>query len=332
MEKYTVGGIPEMDPDCGGCGSKVSSELLCSILPKSENAIWGTDKKEDVALWKFDPVTVAATVDQFRNFGADPYLFGRIAFHSAASDLYAKNIEPQAALMHLTIPKYSSSLAKDWLKHLFAGVKASLQKEGHGCELIGGQTNEGEEWNLGFSLLARAPENIWEKRAVQSGDALLLTKPIGTGVILAAAMAGAKLGSILDSTLEVMAQDPRQTWEISKKYSIHACTDITGFSLLGHLSEMLEGTGLGAELWEIPILPGAEALFHQGFQSRMHVLNLKSFPVLPNCILYDPQTSGGFLYSLKESDAILLEKELNASGILARVIGRVSGEKIRLRS
>lgn len=331
MQKFQRDPAPSLEPDCGGCGSKVSADVLCASLPvqkKSASTLWGVNEKEDVALWKVDAQSMGFTIDQFRNFGVDPYLFGRIAAISAASDLYAKNIVPQAALMSLTMPKFSSRLAKDWLKQLFAGVNDLFGNES--IELLGGQTNEGEEWNLGFTLWGKAGEKLWEKRSVQLDDALILTKPLGTGILLAAAMEGANLGEDLDTALASMAVSQYEAWKKIKNFSIHASTDVTGFSLLGHLSEMLEGRfGADLVLEQIPLLPGARKWHEKGFQSRMHALNAKSFPGVFSAeaaILYDPQTAGGLLLSVPESAVAGILQALPSS---AR-IGTVTDKKIRV--
>lgn len=169
-----------------------------------------------------------------------------------------------------------------------------------------------------------------------AGDSLILTKPIGTGILLAAAMAGAAVGRQLDLCLGSMAQSQRFASEVLRGFPVTACTDVTGFSLLGHLSEML-GEGLSAELFEVPLLPGAREWFDRGFQSRMHPLNEASFPAeLPPeaRILYDPQTSGGLLFSVAENQAESVLSALKEVGVSAWKIGKLvdstSGTKIRV--
>ena len=345
LAMYRMEKSPEAEPDCGGCGSKAAADIVCELRGNPGNSsrgagtistgktIWGTDSAEDVALWKSGPDScIAISLDQFRNFHADPFLFGRITAIASASDLYAKGIAPEAALMSLTIPKLSSRLAKDWARELKRGVESVFIPEG--VEILGGHTTEGEEWNLGFSIWGSVSRNPWPKRGGKAGDSLILTKPLGTGILLTAHMQGVHLGEALSQCFGQMASSPREAWAILQDKKIHAATDVTGFSLLGHLSEMLEGTNLLAEinLQQIPLYPRAMELFQKGYRSRMHELNRKAYPAeisAPGAeILYDPQTSGGFLIAVPSVEAETLSSMLGAS-----IIGRLaacSKEQIRV--
>lgn len=336
---HTPEAEPSADPDCGGCGSKVSAAALRKMLESEVDSgplLWGPEKTEDITLWKTTGATLGLTIDQFKNFGADPWLFGRIAAVSAASDLYAKGIQPQGALMALTIPRASAEISQDWLAHVFASVRALFAEEG--ILLGGGQTNQGEEWNLGFTFWGEAISPPLGKKTGQAGDHLFLTKPLGTGILLAAAMQGAALGRHLDVALSSMAVSQKTTADVLRRFPVTACTDVTGFSLLGHLSEML-GEGLGAELElaKIPLLPGAREWFEKGFRSRMHELNESSFPCelpLEGKILFDPQTSGGMLFAVEAGKARAVESALRAEGVGAWEIGvltKNSGSEHKLR-
>jgi selenide, water dikinase len=337
MERHRPEASPMTEPACGGCGSKVSATTLKRMLGQQQRGRfqWGIPEQEDVALWKGSGRPLALTVDQFRNFGADPWLFGRIAAASAASDLHAKGVAPAGALMQLTVPRMAPALAEDWMEQLFSSVNAFLAEEG--AELGGGQTNEGEEWNLGFTFWGET-DNPWPKRGGRPGDFLVLTKPLGTGILLAASMAGAPVGRHLDHCLEWMARSNRAAARILQQSPPAACTDITGFSLLGHLSEMLSGLDAELELESIPLLPGSRHWFEKGFSSRMHGLNETSFPLrIPERarILYDPQTSGGLLFALDSGAARKAVASLRSAGEGAWIIGRLqsptgSAEQVRI--
>lgn len=309
LGKYEMDPMPLEEPDCGGCGSKASADLLYEIVSfatkNSSRTILGPEGKEDVAVWKSFGKPMAFTIDQFRNFGVDPFLFGRIAAISAASDLYAKGIAPKGALMSLTLPKLGGKLAKNWSEHLFAGVKSVFEKEE--IDLLGGQTNEGDEWNLGFTLWGELEKPLWEKKGLEEGDVLLLTKPIGTGILLSAAMQGAAIGAAWEEILFSMGQSQRDAYEVLCSAEVHAATDVTGFSLLGHLSEMMRNEVVALDEDLIPVFSKAEDFYRRGFRSRMHRLNQRSFPISElnpkRELFYDPQTSGGLLVSLPREEA-----------------------------
>jgi selenide,water dikinase len=332
VSKFRPEVAPLDDPDCGGCGSKVGAGTLRKMLAGETDSgalLWGVETAEDVTLWKTSGATLGLTFDQFKNFGVDPWLFGRIAALSAASDLYAKGIQPQGALMALTVPKFSAALGENWLEHLFAGARSIFADEG--IQLGGGQTNEGDEWNLGFSFWGEAIAPPLSKKSGRAGDHLVITKPIGTGILLAAAMAGAPLGRQLDTCLGSMALSQKNAADVLRGYPVTACTDITGFSLLGHLSEMLGGE-LGAEVVfkDVPLLPGAKSWFEKGFQSRMHALNAAAFPsdaTPEGRLLYDPQTAGGLLFAIDPNQTEAVCTALKAAGVGAWKIGALTADQ-----
>jgi len=325
MMKYGVMPMPPMpEPLCAGCGSKLSSDTLKNVLRKLDirkgpGVVLGVEDGEDTALVTYshngqNGDGVALTVDQFKTLPFDPFTAGVIAAVNAASDLYAKGIQPQYAMAMVNLKKYSAVLGEDFLFHFLAGAQKIFTAEG--IQLVGGQTLECEESQMGFSMSGVAPQMaFWKKIGGQPGDQLLLTKPLGTGVLLTAAMSWAVSGKDLERAVQVMSQSQRAAIQILKTLDPHAVTDVSGFGLLGHLSEMLSN-GLGATLhWKsVPILDGALKMRKKGYQSRMASLNFRGFgnnlkgqvdENLSNglSLVYDPQTSGGLLIALPPTRA-----------------------------
>jgi selenide,water dikinase len=330
MNKYRPERVkPLTDPDCGGCGGKIGSDTLCRVLEKLNPQF--KESSDDVAFVEFQGKSLAATVDEFKDFGVDPYLFGKIAAVGAASDMYAKNLKPEFALSVVHLPKLAGKIAEDFLCHYIAGGESIFKPEG--IKVVGGQTNESDGWSAGFSLFGSAEGKIWRKGPPKVGDVLVLTKPLGSGIILAAAMQEASVGREIDLCLAKMSESSAGTAKVLSEFSPSAATDVTGFSFLGHLKEMLEKGGLGAEIqWkQIPFYQGAEELFAQGYRSRMNALNERAFPIKDlsemEKILYTPETAGGILAAVPESDVQKILTEIPG----ARVVGKVTSSKeIRL--
>ncbi len=328
IEKYRPKDLPPMaDPECGGCGGKVAGDTLC-------NALAGVNPRhkemtDDVAVVGFGEKKVAATVDEFKDFGVDPFLFGRIAAVGSASDLYAKGLKPKYALSIVQMPKLGGRIAEDFLGHWIAGAKSVFDEEG--IEIIGGQTNESDAWRGGFSLLGDAGARFWPKGPPNAGDVLILTKPIGSGVVLAAAMQEVSVGGELDPCLAEMAKSAKAASAVLERFTVSAATDITGFSFLGHLREMLERGDLGVDLdWkQIPIYAGALQLFQRGYRSRMNSLNERAYPMAgiegDAKILYTPETAGGILAAVPENEAESVVRELRKDYPHATIVGRIRG-------
>ncbi len=329
MEKYTFEPLdPMKDPNCGGCGCKVSASVLDKSLDilklsNSKGVRLGVEEGDDIAVVTMGAETIGLTVDQFKNFGANPYHFGRIAAVNACSDLYAKGVKPQYALANIMLQKQKEEMAVNEMRFILAGAQSVMEPEG--IELVGGHTIEGEESQVGFFLLGKQEESqAWGNGTLQPGDKIILTKPLGTGIILAAAMRFAVSGIDFAQLIEQMGQSQVFAMEILKKYKIGGSTDVSGFGFLRHLKNMLIASRMGASLdmSQIPVLEIASDLRNRGYYSRME---RKNFPALPGApsILHDPQTSGGILLGIATKDAQRCCEELKQVYPYSAIVGEV---------
>ena len=296
---------------CGGCGSKVASEVLHRVLGRlapvdHPDVLIGFQGGDDAAVLRVPPdKLLVQSVDHFRTFIDDPYLFGRIAANHCLSDLFAMGAEPRTAQVLVTLPFAAPDKVEQDLFDLLSGVTEALAEPG--AALVGGHTAEGPECALGLTVNGLC-DTALRKAGAADGDRLLLTKPLGTGVIFAADMRAEApsetVGAALDSMLESNATAAR----IFRDFGATSCTDLTGFGLLGHLVEMLRASGADADLdlTAIPRLPGADALVERGLRSSLHPANAAFGIALDGldpgdpraALLFDPQTSGGLLASV----------------------------------
>jgi len=324
---------------CGGCAAKVGADILSRALarldlPKSEGVIVGLREPDDAAVFAHPPGTLAvATTDAFPPFSDDLYLVGQVAANNAASDLYAMGAEGSAAVAFVCLPYAQESVAEQQLEHFLSGALAQLRQLD--IPLVGGHTIAGEQTIAGFSMHGWvAADGILRKSGARAGDALVLTKPLGTGVILAAARAGFADADWVEAAHVSMLRSNRGTMRLLKRHGVHACTDVTGFGLAGHLSEMLRASGTGAQLRgnAIPALPGAVALLSAGWRSSFHATNERAVSasaaaphatsaVLDLCV--DPQTSGGLLAAVPAAVVEALRADFSAAGEDLFVIGEV---------
>ncbi len=324
---------------CGGCGSKLGPGLLMHNLKQVDASkkvegitIAANVMAEDASVWTPTPDTITVqSIDGFRSFTSDEYRFGRICANHALSDIYAMGatVTYAQAWINLTF-SHPRIQQRDHLRML-QGIVDALSEQG--AELTGGHSTEGAETHLAIVANGELmPETQWTKAGVQPGDVLVLSKGLGTGVILAADMQGEAQAAAVDVAYESMLQGNGRSMQQLKGFSPHAVTDVTGFGLLGHLLEMLDstaaqsGTSVGAvlDLSAIPLLFGARELATAGWRSSLYP-QLK--PYLDRCslsgglegglnqhnadktcaveidLLLDPQTSGGLLASMAESDA-----------------------------
>ncbi len=321
---------------CGGCGAKLPAAVLRSVLAEVGEMFPATvvpeQLREDAAVIDWPGGRLVQTADTLRAFVDDPWLMGRLVALHALSDIFAMGARPHSAQVHACLPYASATLQQRELLQLMAGLLREL--EAAGCRLVGGHSMEGPELSLGLTVNGVAGEvPVLAKTGGRPGDRLLLTKPLGTGVIFAAAMTGDAPGGALASAIDSMLRSNQAAAGIAARYA-SACTDITGFGLLGHLAEML-GPGLAARLDTLPALAGSEELLAAGFRSTLHPGNeasVRSALALPESVpplALDPQTSGGLLLSVAAEDCQACLAELSAVGEQAAVIGSLeSGEGV----
>jgi selenide,water dikinase len=279
------------------------------------------------------------SVDGFRAMIDDPYLLGRICAHHSLNDLFAMGAQPSAALALATIPLMAEAMMEEDLFQLLSGVVDVLNA--HGAPLVGGHSAEGAELSIGLTVTGVPGARTLTKSMCRPGDALIVTKPLGTGVILAAAMRGLHQADAIPACLEAMNCSNAPALEILQGYGVSALTDVTGFGLIGHLSEMLRASDCGVELRldRVPMLPGARSFANQGVRSSIQSANalaLGDFSVAPGvtdgaalALLSDPQTSGGLLACVSSEQADACVSTLGDAGIPAANIGHITPKEQR---
>ncbi|MCS7270098.1 MAG: selenide, water dikinase SelD [Gemmataceae bacterium] len=327
---------------CGGCGAKVPGQVLQRVLtqlavPTDPRVVLGLQAGEDAAVMQLTPngPWEVFTVDYFRAFCDDPYLLGQAAALHALSDLYAMNATPLAALAIVTLPFARGPIQEQLLRELLGGAQTVLCNEQ--VVLAGGHTSEGPELAIGFALTGLAgPQRLFRKNALQPGQMLVLTKPLGTGALWAAWMRAALPAAWWRSLISHLLQSNRAAARLADQTGLQACTDVTGFGLAGHLLEMLDASRLSARLWShrVPRLPGFDELAQQGILSTLHADNARweyrihSSAPLP-AWLFDPQTCGGLLLGVPREHANQFVSSLHQAGYHRAAI---IGETIPLQS
>ncbi len=364
MRKFDPSLLPPMspagDPDpvkddveetamrCAGCGAKVGSTVLTGVLDElevysREDVRIGLHDADDAALLKIPPGrSLVQTVDGFRAFTGDLHLFGRIALVHAASDLYAMGAEPHSALVTVTLPYADKNLVANDLRQLMGGIAGEARRLR--ITLLGGHTSEGSETAVSVTMNGLTDsDSVFRKGGLQPGDGLILAKPLGTGVILAADMHLKAKGSWVDEVFEGMLQSNAEAARILAQAGIPSVTDVTGFGLAGHLVEMLEASGTGAEIEidRIPCYSGTERCIAAGVESTLAPSNrehlqkrwgVEAEPGTADAILYDPQTSGGLLAGIPPSGIEEVTRKLRDAGYeKASLFGRVTDHKRRIK-
>jgi selenide, water dikinase len=336
--------LPQMralDPDapadnaplCGGCGAKLGARALAQALrPVARDDILGGIGDDAAIVQVGDAVQVLAT-DHLRAMVDDPYLMGQIAANHALGDIWAMGAAPRVALVNITLPRMSPTLQTRTLAEVMAGIDAALSPAG--VAVVGGHSTMGAELQIGLTLTGTLVGAALRKSGAQAGDALILTKALGTGVIMAAEMQWAAPGDVLAGALRQMLQPSAMAAQILAPHA-RAMTDVTGFGLAGHLSEMLAEQRLGAQLdlTALPVLAGAEGLAAAGHASSLApetraALGAElALPETPRAaLLVDPQTAGGLLAAVPMDDASALVTALRDVGYDAAMIGVVTAER-----
>lgn len=328
---------------CGGCGAKVGATVLSRALGQlqvveRDDVIIGLKDPDDAAVVRVPPgKALVHSVDFFRAFIDDPYLFGRIAANHALGDIFAMGAQAQSATAIATVPPGLEAKVEDLLFQMMTGAVEVLNDAG--CALVGGHTGEGSELALGFAvngLIDEDSPDLMRKGGMKPGDVLILTKPIGTGTLFAAHARLAAKGRWIDAALSSMAMSNRVGSEILRAHAATACTDLTGFGLLGHLVEMTRPSEVDAELnlAALPLLDGAIETVAAGIVSSLQPANVRLRRALRNQeafvnhprypLLFDPQTAGGLLASVPAANVQACVAALRAAGYVhTAIIGRV---------
>ncbi len=309
-------------------------------LPRQtdKNVLVGFDKADDAGVYRLsDTLALVLTVDFFTPIVDDPYTYGQIAAANSLSDVYAMGGKPITALSVLAYPE-SGDL--DVLGQILRGGLDKMLEAG--CSVIGGHSVKDDEIKFGYSVTGTVhPDHIWTNGGARPGDALILTKKLGTGVISTAVKRKQAQPEWEAAAIESMRTLNRAAGEIAVRhseatgYSVHAATDITGFGLLGHAREMALASNVTLEIdhSKIDALPGAmESIALNavpgGLKNNVEFvacavsLSAAVSPVIET-LLYDPQTSGGLLISISGQHAVALEAALQANGTPARIVGRI---------
>jgi len=324
--------IEEEPPLCGGCGAKVGADILSgplAALPASQRTDIVRLPGDDAALLEFGGTRQVITTDSLRAFTTDPYRMSKIAALHAMGDIWAMGAAPQAVLVTVTLPQLSRSLQSEWLAEIMAGAAEVLTPTG--AEIVGGHTSMGAELSLGFSITGLVEKPPITLAGAVPGQALLLTRPIGSGVLLAAEMQLQADGADIEHLLDVLEQPQGEASRILADAGATAMTDVTGFGLAGHLFGMLRESEVAAELIlnEIPFFPGSVKLASDGVRSHLHAANQVGVPITSSGtdarenLLFDPQTAGGFLASLPADQAEKALADLHTAGFLTTIIGSI---------
>jgi selenide, water dikinase len=328
---------------CGGCGAKVGASVLSRALGnlhpyETDDVIIGLKDPDDAAVVRVPPgKAMVHSVDFFRAFIDDPYIFGKVAANHALGDIWAMGATAQSATAIATVPPGLEAKVEDVLTQMMTGAMEILADAQ--CALVGGHTGEGKELALGFAingLIDDDPAKILRKGGMQPGDVLILTKPIGTGTLFAAHAQLAAKGRWIDGALQSMVVSNRLGAQCLTEFGATACTDLTGFGLLGHLVEMTRPSGVDAEIHmsKLPMLDGAEECVAQGIVSSLQGSNVRLRRALRNQeefvkhprypLIFDPQTAGGLLASVPANKAEACIAALRGLGYVHTVaIGRI---------
>lgn len=294
----------------------------------------GLDRADDAGVYRVsDDLALIQTVDFFTPIVDDPYWFGQIAAANALSDVYAMGGEPKTAMNLVGFPLGDMDI--DVLRKIIMGGLEKMREAG--VVLVGGHSVEDKELKYGLSVTGFIhPSRILTKTGMRDKDVLILTKPLGTGIVNTAIKGGLATPELVEKATRLMAQLNMNAARIMKRHEVHACTDITGFGLIGHLAEMVMGSGKSILIDSscIPVMPEAMEFGSMGmvpagahknkeFRECMTRFAPRISPVMQD-ILFDPQTSGGLLICCPSSRAGSLLAELHAGGLShSAVIGRV---------
>lgn len=324
----------------GGCGCKIGPGELRDVLhslpetKKDPNLLVGLDTGDDAGVYKLtDDLAIVQTLDFFTPIVDDPYDFGQVAAANALSDVYAMGGTPVTALNIVAFPIFD--LDKAILSEILRGASDKVQEAG--CNLVGGHSIDDQEPKFGLSVTGTIhPDQIQTNAGARIGDQLILTKPIGVGISTTALKRGLLSDEEVSRVTAVMAMLNKGAAEVMKNYPVHACTDVTGFGLLGHLGEMAAESRQAITLMkdQVPVLPRVRELAEQGVvpggskSNLRHVKEAVHFDdrldEIDQLILADAVTSGGLLMAVEAAQAEALLAELKDKGLGASLIGSVT--------
>lgn len=323
---------------CAGCGAKVGAGTLCNLLAGFQthydpNLLVGYDKSDDASVYRVsDELAIVQTTDFFPPIVDDPFMYGQIAATNALSDVYAMGGEPKLALNIMCIPE---KMDKATVQEILRGGYAKAYEAG--AIITGGHTIHGAEPIYGLAVTGFVkPENVWTNSGAQHGDVLLLTKPLGVGILTTAAKAGLVEQELLDKLYVQMSTLNKYAHDVLVNYSVHACTDVTGFALLGHSLKMAQGSGVTVHLkaQAVPYHEEAYEMADMGFipagayrnrdfaEAGVRVVGEVARALQD--IFYDPQTSGGLLCAVPAAEAEACLAELRAVAPSTQIIGYVT--------
>ncbi len=306
------------DMRCLGCGGKIGGQLLSEVLSELEvephdDVVIGLDQPDDAAIVKTSDQQVTVTTDFFASPINDPYLVGRIALLNAASDLFVMGAQPTAALAMVQIPEGHHRGQSQVMRELMAGCLEELKRMR--AALVGGHSIEGPRLMAGFTVLGKQLVDPTTKGRLRVGDRLILSKPLGTGVLLAGLMQAKLDADGYQQLVHAMTQSNAVALELIRRFDVSALTDVTGFGLAGHLIEMLKASRISARLQldSVPLLPGTRGLMSQGIESTLtpdnrqvseqFTIRMGRHSELESAPLFDPQTAGGLLIGAGKSVA-----------------------------
>lgn len=296
----------------------------------------GLDTPDDAGVYKItEDLALVQTLDFFTPIVDDPYMFGQIAAANALSDVYAMGGKPITVMNIVAFP--INTLDKNILAEILAGAAEKVKESG--ASLVGGHSIDDKEPKFGLSVTGTVhPQKIRANAGAKPGDRLILTKPIGVGILTTAIKRDMLEESDIVKVTEVMATLNKTAAEVMDPFNVHSCTDITGFGLLGHTMEMAEGSNVGIRLnfKDVPILPRTRELAEQkvipGGTKKNHswlsnrVEYADTIDEIDQLILCDAITSGGLLLSVPESEAQALLSELRTKNVSAAIIGEVTSD------
>ena len=329
----------------GGCTAKLGAGILSRVLerlPKFDKdpaLLIGYDSKDDAAVYKLtDEVAVVQTLDFFPPMVDDPYTFGQIAATNALSDIWAMGGQVKTALNIVCFPEKSD------LNILGEMMRGGAEKVAEaGGVLAGGHSIADSDVKYGLSVMGVVhPDHIYANNTPQTGDCLVLTKRLGVGILCTANRVGEASPEAMEAAIASMTTLNKYAAQCCRAYEVHACTDVTGFSFLGHLHEMMDGAhSCRIEAGAVPVF--SEALRHAdeflltaaGQRNRNHTgpfVRFENVPFAMEEVLFDPQTSGGLLVALPKEQAAALAEDLRRGGAPAAVVGEVTdSEDIEIR-